>query len=68
MSRILRIKEVSAKVGLPRSSIYRLIPHGEFPHPIRLSEKAVGWRDSEIDEWIDRRAALTESLRAQAAA
>ncbi len=52
---ILRIPQVMAKTGLARSTIYFLMSLNEFPRPIRLGERAVGWLESSIDEWIQRR-------------
>lgn len=58
---ILRRKQVEARTGLPRSSIYaRLKPNPKrpddfdpsFPQPVNIGAKAVGWIESEIDEWI----------------
>jgi hypothetical protein len=28
---------------------------GAFPKPIQLGERAVGWRDSDIEAWIETR-------------
>ena len=28
---------------------------GTFPKPVQLGERAVGWRLSEIDDWLDTR-------------
>ncbi len=50
--RIERIEQVSARTGLPKSSIYRLMADGSFPKPLRLSERATGWRSDQIDDWI----------------
>lgn len=58
---ILRRKQVVARTGLARSTIYDYIKAGTFPAPIRLGEKAVGWVESEIDAWI---AARIESRKA----
>jgi len=52
---ILRRPQVESKVGLGRSAIYRLIQLGRFPKPVKLTEKSVGWIESEIDQWIDER-------------
>ena len=52
---ILRIAAVIARTGLPRSSIYLKISLGEFPKPISLGERAVGWVSDEVDTWIDAR-------------
>jgi prophage regulatory protein len=56
-TRILRRPEVQALVGLRRSAIYAAIASGTFPRPIRLTERAVGWIESEITTWIESRVA-----------
>ena len=53
--RILRVRETSKATGLPISSIYALIATGDFPAPIKLSLRRVGWVASEVDQWIARR-------------
>jgi prophage regulatory protein len=50
--KIIRRKQVEARVGLSRSTIYEKIKSGSFPSPISLGSKSVGWIDSEIDEWL----------------
>lgn len=54
-SRILRMPALTRHVGLSKATIYRLLRHRRFPKPIRLGERAVGWRLEDIDEWIDGR-------------
>ena len=54
---ILRLPEVINATGLPRSSLYAKIAEGEFPTPIKLSKRSVGWSSSEIDAWIQKRIA-----------
>lgn len=52
---ILRLPSVSSRVGYSRSSIYNFIASGEFPKPIRLGPRAIGWLESDIDRWIASR-------------
>lgn len=52
---ILRMPEVQKKTGLGRSSIYLRISNGDFPKPIALGKRAVGWLESEIDDWLNRK-------------
>ena len=53
-SRILRLKQVAAIVGIGRSSIYRKVQEGTFPSPIKLgSARASGWLSAEVYGWID---------------
>lgn len=51
---ILRLPAVKARTGLSRSTIYLRITEGDFPTPIRLGGRAVGWVEAEIDEWLNR--------------
>jgi prophage regulatory protein len=50
---ILRLPEVRACTGLSRTAIYRAIASGRFPRPVALGPRAVGWRESDIIEWIE---------------
>ncbi len=56
---ILRRKQVEARTGLSRSSIYAAIKAGTFPAPVSLGEKSVGWLQHEIDGWISARVAAS---------
>lgn len=49
---ILRRKQVEARTGLSRSTIYERIKTGAFPTPVSLGARAVGWLESEIDSWL----------------
>ncbi len=51
---ILRLKQVMARTGLSRSSIYAKISDGNFPAQVRLGQRAVGFVESEIEAWITR--------------
>ncbi|MFL9989332.1 helix-turn-helix transcriptional regulator [Paraburkholderia sediminicola] len=50
---ILRRGQVEHEVGLKRSTIYQRIQNGTFPRPIRLGVRAVGWRASDIERFLD---------------
>ena len=49
---ILRRKQVEARTGLSRSTIYGRIQARTFPAPIPLGARAVGWLESEVDAWL----------------
>lgn len=55
---ILRLPDVKARTGLSRSTIYLRISEGNFPKPVSISERAVGWVESEIDQWVETRISL----------
>jgi prophage regulatory protein len=50
--RILRRPEVEARTGYPTSTLYTKIAAGEFPRPIKLSARAVGWDERLVEEHI----------------
>ena len=52
---ILRLPQVINTTGLPRSSLYAKIAEGEFPAPIKLGQRSVGWSAAEVEAWIDSR-------------
>ncbi len=53
--KILRLTEVIARVGLKRASIYHHMSESNFPKPVPLGPRAVGWLEHEIDEWLCER-------------
>lgn len=52
---ILCLPEVMRLTGRGRSTIYRLLAAGQFPSPVQLSVRAVGWRRSDVDDWTAAR-------------
>jgi prophage regulatory protein len=64
MTRILRRREVEERTGLRRSSLYLKVRAGQFPSPVPLGPRAVGWIEAEIEEWIAARVAARPSARA----
>lgn len=64
---ILRQKQVSERTGISRSSIYDKInplsPRHDpsFPRQVQLGPASVGWRESEIDAWIETRVSTKQA-------
>jgi len=50
--RILRSKKVQKLTGVSRTTLWRLERKGKFPARISLCPGSIGWRSSEVDEWI----------------
>lgn len=57
--RIMRLPEVLAKIGISRSTLYRAVSGGEFPKPIRLGRRAIGWNQPAVDAWLASRVAAS---------
>lgn len=47
----LRMRTVLRMTGLGRSTIYRLMARSKFPAPVRLSDRAVAWRQVDVEKW-----------------
>ena len=50
--KLIRLPIVEERTCLKKSSIYAGGKAGTFPLPVRLSARAVAWRESDIDRWI----------------
>ena len=60
--KVIRIRDVARCVGLSIKTVRRLCRNGDFPQSIRLgglNARAVGWRVSEVESWIESRPAAT---------
>jgi prophage regulatory protein len=55
--KILRTPEVERLTGLDRVTIWRLARTDppRFPRPLQLSDRAVGWRHSDVLLWLASR-------------
>jgi prophage regulatory protein len=51
---LLRLKDVSAMLGVSRSTVYKRMRDGSFPQPVVLGPRAVRWRSEVVDAWRDR--------------
>jgi prophage regulatory protein len=53
--KLQRLPTVEERTGLKKSSIYAGVKAGTFPAAVRLSARAVAWRETDIDRWITER-------------
>lgn len=51
---ILRLSDVTKLTNISRSGIYLKVSNGSFPAPISLGGRAIGWLESELEEWINQ--------------
>lgn len=58
---ILRLTQVKARTGLSRSTIYLKVSKKEFPAPVSLGARAVGWIEAEVEDWISRQVAVSRN-------
>ena len=65
--RILRLPNVLDRTGLSRSTVYQRVTEGRFPRPVSLGTRAVGWIETEVEEWIARQIEASRELCGQKA-
>ena len=53
--KIVRLPQVKGQTGLSRSSIYLRMSKDEFPKSISLGGRAVGWFESDIQDWLEQK-------------
>ncbi len=62
--RILRRPEVLSVTGMATSTLYDAIAREDFPRPVKIGRRAVGWPESDVTHWLDERKAERESAAA----
>ena len=55
VDRLIRLKELIKIIVLGRSTVYKLLIEGKFPKRIKLTQRTVVWRLSEIEAWIEEK-------------
>lgn len=60
IDRLYRISEVEQITGLARSTIYLRLQQGQFPAPIQVGAKAVRWRQSDLQTWLEELPVVTQ--------
>ena len=63
MRRIIRRRELKSVTGYGLSTLYEMMVRGEFPKPIPLGKRAVGWVEDEIAAWQAERVKARETAR-----
>lgn len=59
--RLLRAGEVSQRIGVSRTTLWRMERDGRFPNRRRISDNIVGWLESDVNEWIQGRQPLARA-------
>ncbi len=53
MSRLIRMKEVKAKLGVSESTVRRMVEKGVIPKGKKLSDRMTVWNEKTIDDYIN---------------
>ncbi|ANW23713.1 AlpA family transcriptional regulator [Vibrio coralliilyticus] len=60
--KIIRLPEVIRRTGLSRSTIYLHMSKGFFPKSVSLGERAIGWAETDVEQWLDERIAEAKAI------
>lgn len=52
--RLIRIEELMKITSLGRTSLYRAVKLGDFPHPVKIHGRAAAWLESEVLAWFEQ--------------
>ena len=50
-AQLYRIRDVEARTGLSRSTIWRHIRRGAFPQPVNVGPRVKAWRAEDLARW-----------------
>ncbi|MGX5672453.1 helix-turn-helix transcriptional regulator [Thermomonas fusca] len=51
----LRMPELTRRLGIARSTIYKLMQQDDFPKPLKLTPRAVAWSRQDIEDYLRRK-------------
>ena len=52
---IWRKTRVLGTISMGNTWLYEAVKRGEFPAPVKLGARAVGWRRSDVENWLASR-------------
>lgn len=56
---LIRPREAMRRCGIGRSTMWKMIKDGDFPKPVRITRRTVGFVEAEINDWVQQRIAAS---------
>ncbi len=53
----LRMPELTRRLGIARSTVYKLMQQDGFPKPLKITPRAVAWSQQDIEDYLRRKTA-----------
>lgn len=50
---LYRMPDVLRMTGLGKTKIYEMMQAGQFPRPLKLGPRAIGWRPQDLKDWVN---------------
>ncbi|MEH6685619.1 MAG: AlpA family phage regulatory protein [Qipengyuania sp.] len=57
MTRFLSPKDTCDRIALSRATLDRMVAAGTFPKPIKLTERRLAFNASDVEAWMEKKAA-----------
>ena len=51
MEKLIGVKEICEKLGLSRTTLWKMRSRGSFPKPVQISERRIAWTESSVNRW-----------------
>ncbi|WP_425561875.1 helix-turn-helix transcriptional regulator [Luteimonas lutimaris] len=46
--------ELTRRLGIARSTVYKMMKERGFPRPVKLTGRAVAWREVDVVAYVDK--------------
>lgn len=61
---LLSPNQVINRLSIPSSTLYRWISNGNFPKPIKIGPRRTAFRQTDIEQWLDRQSGNNTNTKA----
>lgn len=55
LCRLISLSDVLFRLSISKAHLYRMIRDGRFPAQVRVSERRIGFVESEVESWLSER-------------
>ena len=53
---LLTINQVCKKVNRSRVTLWKWVAKGDFPKPIKIGNRTLGWKEVDFNNWLETQA------------
>jgi prophage regulatory protein len=52
-AKLITVKIVMDRLGISRTTVWKMVKDGQFPPPVRVSPGRVAWRENDVAKWVE---------------
>jgi len=53
---LLSINQVCEKVNRSRVTLWKWVKDGQFPKPLKIGNRTLGWKEADFNHWLQEQA------------